>query len=105
MSDDAFPFFVFFAVYMTFVLAVFVPLVFISTVLFAFCEPRTKAARLACFLLPAVVVLTGFFAWYISEKLYAKEGLLSAFPLFGASMGIFAAGFTMRIIRSRVLLQ
>lgn len=94
-----------FGLYMGFVLAVFVPLVFISTVLFAFCEPRTKAARLACFLVPTLVVLTGFFAWFISEHLLDKPGPAAVFPLVGVATGIFAAGFTMRIIRRRVLLQ
>lgn len=105
MPDDAFPAFMFFGLYMSFVLAVFVPLVLISTALFAFCEPRTKAARLACFLVPTLVVLTGFFAWFISEHLLDKPGPTAVLSLFGVAMGIFAAGFTIRTIRRRVLLQ
>ena len=105
MPDDGFFSFLIFVFYLGLVFTVFVPLVLISTVLFAFCEPRTKATRVACFLGPTLVVLTGFFAWYISEELYAKENFMSVFPLVGVAMGIFAAGFTMRIIRHRILLQ
>ena len=87
-----------FGIALVFALMIFVPLVLVSTLLFAFCEPRTKAARIACFHVPTVVVLTGF---YFCLGALSTEG----FALLGAAMGIAAAFYTMSVIRRRVLLQ
>jgi hypothetical protein len=87
----------------------FFAVVVLANGLLAICEPKTRVAAVACFLVPVVAVLAGLISWGSSSPVwrYSAQGPIIWFLVWPALAlacgGIIGAGFTVAAFRRRQL--